>query len=135
MHHRGGPGLGMVQGLLHRLGDYIELTEDQRTQIEAVAEQARTEIRPLLQQARAERQEFRSSDQPGDFDEVAFRNHAQKQAQIHVDIQVAAARAMSQAMNILTPEQREKLEELRGLFGRRGGGGRGFHGGGPPQAR
>jgi Spy/CpxP family protein refolding chaperone len=135
MHHRGGPGIGMVQGLLHRLGDYIELTEDQRTQIEAIAEQARTQIQPLVEQARAERQAFRSSHQPGDFDEVAFRNHAQKQAQIHVDIQVAAARAMSQATEVLTPEQLEKLEELRGLFGRRGGGGPGFHGGGPPKAR
>jgi protein CpxP len=122
----------MAMRILHRLGDYLALTDEQRTQIEGIVETARGQIQPLIEQSMAARRAFHEATQPGAFDEAGFRAHAEEMAKLQVEIKVASARAMAQVFNVLTPEQRQKLDELKGLARPMDGEGFGFrHGGGP----
>jgi len=123
----------MAQRILTRLGDYLELTDDPRTQIEGIIEAAKIDMKPLVEQAMAARRGFRESHDPGTFDEDAFRAAAQQQAALQVEIKIAAARTMHQVYGVLTDAQRQKLKELHGLLGPRREGpgarfGRGPHG-------
>jgi Spy/CpxP family protein refolding chaperone len=135
--HGDGPGdhgLIMARQILGRFADYLDLTEEQRTQIEGYLEDARAEIGPLVSQSMAARRAHREAQEAGDFNEEQFRAFAQEQAGLQVEIKVVAARTMNQVLNVLSPEQKQKLQELKELagprrgFGRRGGRG---HGGGP----
>jgi Spy/CpxP family protein refolding chaperone len=137
----GGGGVGMLRGFLGRLGDKIGLDEDQRAEIELIAETEGPMIRGYFEQMQVLRREFTTDNDPESFDEAAFRSHAEEMAQIQVEIKVASARAMAKAWAVLTEDQKQELEELRELMGPRGRfgrhhrgpghGGHGGHGGGP----
>lgn len=124
----GGHGGQNLLRMLHRVADRLELTAEQQTQIEAIIEAHRDATRSLRDQAAEARDDFRENHGPGDFDEVEFRTFFETQAQTHVELQLDAAGAASQAWNVLTPEQQEELLEMIELF-RDGAGGR-RHGGG-----
>ena len=134
-HHRGPGGLRFLR-LLNRLADRLELTDEQRAQIESIIEEGLPPIRELREQMAEARQEFRSSTSPTEFNEEAVRAQAQAQAQLHEEIMVASMKLKAQVFSVLTPEQLEELEELRELFGDRRGPGKsgrqgfGRHGGG-----
>ena len=55
----------------------------------------------------------------GAFDEAAARAAAQARANVHVELDVAHARMMSQIYALLTAEQKAKLAELRQQFEQR----------------
>lgn len=123
----GGAGLMHFEEMLPRLTDYLELSDEQVAQIQDVLDDELPAIQSWRDEAHAAREAFMEDHEPGDFDEGSFRSFAEEQAQIHVEIAVASARTMSSIYNILTPEQRDKLQDLRGLMGgrhgaRRGGG-------------
>jgi Spy/CpxP family protein refolding chaperone len=131
--HRGGGqagfGLGFLKG---RMAERLDLSQEQRDQIEAILDQGRPTIENLRQQLREGRETFRSSHQPGDFNEAEVRAHAQAQAQIRTEIMVETMRLKSQAFAVLTPEQQDQLVQLRDEMGSRGvrrGGGCGRGGG------
>ena len=109
----GGPG---IIGMLHRVADKLELTDDQVDQIQSIAEAARAEAEPLREQAQAEREAFREAREPGAFDEPTFRAHFETQAQLHIEMQLIRAESMSEAFNVLTPDQQDELLELIELF-------------------
>jgi len=123
----GGAGLMHFEEMLPRLTEYLELTDGQVAQIEAILEAELPAIQSLRDELREARDAFRQSHEPGEFDEATFRVFAESQARLHVEIAVASARTMSGIYNVLTPDQQEKLQDLRGLMGRghgarRGGG-------------
>lgn len=121
----GGPGLDRFEEMLPRLVEYLDLTDAQQSQIQAILDEETPAIEDLRDQLQASHEAFRATHAPGDFDEAAFRAFAESQSQLHVELMVASARTMSRIHNILTPEQQEKLQDARGLFGRRGGHGPG----------
>ncbi len=121
----GGPGLMQFEHMLPRLAEYLELTADQQAQIQAILDEELPGIQALREEVRAARDLYMDAHPPGDFDEVSFRAFAEQQAQLHVEIAVASARTMSGIYNILTPEQQDKLQDLRGLMGRHHGARRG----------
>lgn len=123
-----GPG-GFCQGLLGHLGDRLELTDEQRQQIEAIVEQEQPAIEELRQAMSDARSAYHETLEPGQFDEAATRVFAESQAQQHVELFVAVARLKAQVFAVLTPEQQEQLQEIRssrrdrspgmgGMFGR-----------------
>ena len=60
--------------------------------------------------------------------EAAVRAFAESQSPAHIELMVAGARTMSRIHSLLTPEQQQRLEELRAVRherGRRGGPGAG----------
>lgn len=120
----GGPGLHRFEEMLPQLAVVLDLSDEQQAQIEAILDEELPAIETMRDQMRDAHQAFRANQQPGTFDEAALRAFAQSQSQTHVELMVAGARTMSRIHNVLTTEQQQRLEELRGLRperGRRGG--------------
>lgn len=124
----GGPDIYRLQHRLPRMAEFLGLTEDQVTQIEAIIDDEMAVIEPLRTQLHGTVQEYRESNDPAQFDESAFRSFLESVSPLKIDIEVAGARALSRVYSVLTPEQREQMHEFRGPAGRRGGG-RQFGGG------
>jgi Spy/CpxP family protein refolding chaperone len=124
----GGASLYRLQHRLPRMAEFLGLSEEQVTQIEAIIEQDMAIIEPLRTQLHDTVQAYRDSHDPGQFDEFEFRSFLEEVAPLKIDIEVANARAMSRVFDVLTPEQREQMQQLRGSGMRRGGGKR-FGGG------
>ena len=125
----GGPEGGHLGFLLGRVGDKIGLSDEQRSQIEAILGQERPALQSLREQARTAREEWQQSHDPGVFDEAAAQAFAASQAQLHADMMVAKMRVHSQVLAVLTDEQRAELEELRDLIGPKAGHRHGRRGG------
>ena len=118
----GGPDLYRLQHRLPRMAEFLGLTEEQVTQIEAIIDEELTVIEPLRTQLHDAVQAYRDSHVPGQFDEFEFRSFLEEVAPLKIDIEVANARAMSRVFDVLTPEQREQMQQFRGSAMRRGGG-------------
>ena len=122
----GADGLRFFDRMLSRFVEELELSEEQLSEIQAVIEEARPKIEAFAQQLREGREAFRAANEdPTVFNEGAFRAHAAAQHSIQTELGVVAGQAKASALKVLTPEQLEQLEEIRGNFGktiRRGGG-------------
>ncbi len=113
-----GGGLDRLEHMLPRLADYLELTDDQQSQIQAILDDELPAIHVLRDQIRDARELYMEGRDPGQFDEAQVRAFAESQASLHVEMAVASARTMSRVYNVLTPSQQDKLQDLRGLMGR-----------------
>jgi protein CpxP len=118
--HPGGPGGphgggGMVEHLTRALN----LTDAQKAQVKQIEDSLRESTKPLQEQL-----DKAGGGGPLDalkdgFDEASVRSAAQARAAVHVELEVAHARAMSQVYALLTAEQKAKLAELRQQFEQR----------------
>jgi len=117
----GGPRGG---GILGPLARDLNLTDAQKTQIKSITDSFEESTKSLREQL------FNAGGGPfdglkdGAFDEAAARSAAQARASVHVEMEVARARMMSQVYALLTTEQKAKLVELRQQFEQNGRGSR-----------
>ena len=124
----GGDHLGFFERRLPRMAEELGLSDEQLEKIQAIADAARPEIEIFAEQLRNGREAYRAEHgNPAEFDEPAFRAHAQDQHLVQTELMVVVAKARADIFAQLTPEQIEQLEEMRGSFGgrkafRRGGG-------------
>jgi Spy/CpxP family protein refolding chaperone len=95
-----------------RMATALELTEDQRSQIRTIWTSEREQIAPLRQQMRQNRRQIHQAALAVPFDEAAVRTLAAAQAEARTEMIVAHARVKNQVHAVLTPEQREKAEQL-----------------------
>jgi Spy/CpxP family protein refolding chaperone len=126
-HPEDGDGLRFFEHMLPRLAEELGLSDEQLSQIQAIIDAARPEIEGYVEQLREGREAYRAdNDDPTVFNETAFRAHAEAQHSIQTELGVIAGQAKADALKVLTPEQLEQLDEMRGNFGgksyRRGGG-------------
>ena len=103
----GGPG-----NMLGHLSQVLNLTDAQKAQIKQVEESFRESTKNLHEQLRANGGGPFDAVKDGTFDEAAVRAAAQARAGVHVELEVAHARMMSQVFAVLTTEQKAKLAEL-----------------------
>jgi Spy/CpxP family protein refolding chaperone len=89
----------------------LNLTADQQTQIKSIMQAQKTKVQPLMQQMRQSRQ-AEEANITGNFDENQARTFANKQSQIMSDLIVEQERTKSQIYAVLTPEQRQKAQQL-----------------------
>lgn len=113
-----GPGRGFEPGFRHHSGwmlrhmtKELNLTTDQQNQIKSIMQAEKTKTRPLMQQMRQNEQQQNAAIN-GNFDEAQARAFATKQAQIMSDLIVEKQRTKSQIYAVLTPEQRQKAQQL-----------------------
>ena len=113
-----GPGRGFGPGFSHHRGwmlrhmtKELNLTMDQQNQIKSIIQAEKTKTRPLMQQMRQNDQQQNAAIN-GNFDEAQARAFANKQAQIMSDLIVEKQRTKSQIYAVLTPEQRQKAQQL-----------------------
>jgi periplasmic protein CpxP/Spy len=101
-------GTGMAPGLfLSQLG----ITDAERQQIKDVVQRHRNEIRPLMQRARVARTGLRTAETAEPVDDNLIRAKAAEVAAIEGDIVVARAHLRADVVQILTPDQQEKLRQ------------------------
>lgn len=109
---RPGKGFGHHHGwMLKSMAKQLNLTDAQQTQIKDIMSAERTKMKPLMQQMR-QNQQAQDATANGTFDENQARTFATKQAQIMTDLMVEKQRMRSQVYAVLTPEQRQKAQQL-----------------------
>jgi protein CpxP len=112
---RGGPGgpMGGPMGFLPRLGRAIQLTDAQRDQIKAIADTHRDEWKSLGDRARAAHDALNTAVTAEAVDETLIRQKSAEVAAVEADIAVARAHVHNEVWQILTSDQKAKLNELR----------------------
>lgn len=107
-----GPGFRHHGGwMLKHMTKELNLTADQQSQIKSIMQAERAKTKPLMQQLRQNSQ-AQNAAITGNFDEGQARAFASKQTQIMSDLIVEKERAKSQIYAVLTPEQRQKAQQL-----------------------
>jgi Spy/CpxP family protein refolding chaperone len=116
------PHRGMV--LIARM---LDLTEEQKAQVQAIVKDARTQAAALAPQLKEQRQAIQDAVTSNPSDS-AIRNLADKQGDLISQLTVIRIKSMVKFFAILTPEQKEKAMDLRGKLEGLFGGGRGRFG-------
>src|SRR5688500_2244860 len=106
----GGPG-GHFGGPLGHLERELSLTDAQKAQVKQLTDAFHESTKALHEQLSKTGSPLEGL-QDGAFDEAAVRSAAQARAAVHVELEVAHAKLMSQVFAVLTPEQKVKLKEL-----------------------
>jgi protein CpxP len=101
----GGPMLGL---LAHRL----DLTDAQQAQVKAIMTKEKPAVQPLMQQMAQSRSQLRQLAMSGAFDEARARELASQQAQTMTELTVQRTRIESELYQVLTTEQKAKLNDL-----------------------
>lgn len=112
-------GLGMLERLLPRVADELGLTDAQLEEIQAILDQARPEIESAREKLQSLRQTRRDDHDPAVFNEGEVRAFAADLAEVQVELMVVVERTRAAALQVLSEEQRQQLEEMRGTFGKR----------------
>ena len=100
----------------------LELTEAQRDQVFKIFHEQAPAMREHAKAAREASRELRAAAASTSFDRARARTLADAQAKAIAEMAFLRADAMSRVVAILTPEQRQKLQELRERGPRRGRG-------------
>lgn len=95
------------------LTDYLDLTDQQQTQIKSILAQEHPQIEPLVAEARQVHQQVQAAALSDNFDANQVRSLLEQHKEDFINLAVEAARTENQVAKILTPDQRAKLEKLR----------------------
>ena len=106
----GGWGARLPGGLM--LGK-LDLSDAQKEQVKTLVTANRAAVEPYRNQLRDSAKALREATANGQFNEAQIRAIAQTQAQANAELTVANAKLKAEIYNILTPEQRAKVEERR----------------------
>lgn len=112
----GGPGFhgGPPRDGLGPIARDLNLTDAQKAEIKKITTAFEESTKSLRDQLEAQRPDGPPDFlKDGAFDEAAVRAAAQARANVHVELEVARARMMSQIFNVLTAEQKAQLEAKR----------------------
>jgi Spy/CpxP family protein refolding chaperone len=118
MHHPDGMG-GMQDGMMmggrgmDRMLDQLKATPEQREKIKAISEKHRPAMQKLHEEMRASREQFQAVE-PGDANySKAVKQASQKAAELASRGVEQHAALRSEVYQVLTPEQRAQLPQLR----------------------
>ena len=112
------PGFGPGRsGMMRRMGpsllEQLQVSSDQRSQIQSIFTDGRETIRPLIQQLREKHAALQEAARDQPFDETLVRSQAQEIADVQARLIVARAQLKNQVLAVLTDEQQARLSELR----------------------
>ena len=112
----GGHGYGGPDGMFgHMLGFYtdaLDLTSAQQDQIKAIWQKEEPTLKPLMRQMRQNRAATEALIENGPFDEAKTQALATQHAQTAIALEVEHARMKSEMLQVLTPDQKTKLQEI-----------------------
>ena len=115
----GGPGPAMILSM----GEAVNLTDDQRAQLEAIQAEYSEAAQPHMPGMIAAHQDVRAALEGDSPDFGAYEHALQEAADLMVQAHVAMARAAEEARNVLTDEQLERLGSgmpmMYGMMGHR----------------
>ncbi len=106
--HEGGHG-GHSHGVFKRL----DLTEAQQDQLFQIRHEQRPAVREKMKELRNSRQTLRELASADEYDAGKVRAAAEQQAKIRTDLIVTRTETMHKMLQVLTPEQKQKLSQMR----------------------
>jgi len=106
MRGPGGPGFGLPLRAL-------DLTDDQRAQLQKIRGAHEAEYKQAGEKVRAAHEGMRALVEADTIDEGAIRAKSAEVAAAEAEVAILNAKVRQESRQILTAEQREKLEELR----------------------
>jgi periplasmic protein CpxP/Spy len=112
MHGHGGPMGFDFDRMLKFYSDKLDLSSTQQEQLKAIWEKEKPTLQPLMQQMHQNHAAMKTLEASGPFDETKTRALATQNAQTMIELQVQHARIKSEMMQVLTPDQRTKLQQL-----------------------
>jgi Spy/CpxP family protein refolding chaperone len=95
----------------------LDLSEEQQQQLQALREQHRQQQQALRTEMQASREQLREVARANDADEASIRAAVQEHAELKTRMMVDSAKHRQQVAALLTPEQQQKMEQLRELKG------------------
>jgi Spy/CpxP family protein refolding chaperone len=108
MHHGGMFGEHQIQFFT----DYLDLTDAQQAQAKEILAKEKPTIQPLIQQLAEGHKQIRQLEMSGNFDEGKVRNLAAQQSQTMTELIVQKARIHSELVQLLTSDQKAKLNKF-----------------------
>jgi len=111
MHGHGGPD-GEFGHVLGFYADALDLTSAQQDQIKSIWQKEKPAMKPLMRQMHQNRQAMNALIEGGAFDEAKVQALATQHAQTTVALEVEHARMKSEMLQVLTPDQKTKYQQL-----------------------
>lgn len=108
---RHGHEFGMEGHMMDFFAKNLNITDDQRAQMEAVMHKEHATMKPLMQQAHQMDQQLKQYVE-GTYEEAKVQALVAQQAQTLVQLKVEETRLHSQLYQLLTTDQQAKLKEL-----------------------
>ena len=99
--------------MFNYLSDALDLTQAQQDQAKAITEKEKATIQPLMKQLMQAHKDLSALEDSGTFDEGKVRALAAQNTPILTELFVQKARIHAELMQILTPEQKTKLAQLK----------------------
>jgi len=101
----GGPMMGMF-------ADRLGLSDAQRSQIKQIYENAKPRLKPLRTQENKSHEAMHQLITSGSFDQAKAQAIVNEETQVHAQLEMQHAMLASQAYQVLTAEQKTKLNEI-----------------------
>lgn len=100
-----------------RMAVILDLSEEQQQQMQNLRDQRRQQQTTLHEEMQTSRNQLRTVARDGELDEAGIRAAVQEHADLKAQMMIEGARHRQQVASILTPEQQQKMEQLRNLDG------------------
>lgn len=91
----------------------LNLTDAQKQQVKTLREKQRTDSETYHEQLRGNGEQMRAIVEGSSFDEAAARALLAKEAQVETELKLIRIRTDNAIHNVLTAEQKAKLDEVR----------------------
>ncbi len=111
-----------IERIVDHIGSRLDLTADQKAQVNTIIAAEHTNVEPLFVQLAANWQQMRAATTGGQFDEEQVRALATSQAQTITELIVVKERVKAKVYAVLTPEQRTKADQMHEQMESRFGG-------------
>lgn len=105
-------GRPSIERIVDRVGRRLDLTADQKTQVNSILTAERANVEPLFAQFATNWRQMRETTKGGQFDEAQVRAVADSQARTVAEMIVVKERVKSKVYAVLTPEQRAKADAI-----------------------
>ena len=109
-HYHGGGFMGAR--MFEFFADYLDLTDAQQSQAKEIMAKEKPSLQPLVRQRIQAEKQLRELAMTGNFDESKVREIANQQAQVMTELTVQKARIESELFQLLTPDQKTKLNQF-----------------------
>ena len=100
----------------------LNLTPAQTQRLEALQERTQKARKPMMERMQAVHQEIQRATEGERFNEAAARAAFDRMGDLHTEMGIAMLHNRNEVRQVLTPEQRRKLQEMRGGMMGMGGG-------------
>jgi len=113
----GGRGMGFghrgmdSESHVDRMAERLELTKEQRDKVRAIVDKTRPQTRELRDKLSENRKQLQTLTQQGTAKEREIRKLADNQGKLIADMIVQRSKEKGEINAVLTPEQREKMQQ------------------------